>query len=430
MNRIKLITVGKIIIISFIFFFVIGCNKLLKPKLESILVNPLNVKIKVGKIMQYQAIAIYSDGRKEDVTTKVTWKSSDTKVATISPDGLAIAKTPGTVTITANFQGKSSSATLNVSTKSFSTITIVDSAGKVVEIPYPVKRVIALHSGAAEAIRALGAIDRVVCISKYTAQRIQYFPELKNTPLCGSFSSPDYEKIIKVNPQVVIVYTKWPFAEKEVERTGIKVVRLDFYQPKTLFREIRTLGIMLGKEERAIELTNFFKEYLKIVESRVEKLKRKVRVYFESWHDYRTVAEGSGYHDMIQMAGCINVFAGAGIASFQVSPEAILEKNPQLVVKVVLRDKDFTGNYLNKLKAIRDRLLTRPGWNTLDAVRDNKVYVVTSDFFGGVKAPINICYLAKWCYPELFKDLDPEAILKEYFKKFQNLKYEEVDIYP
>ena len=39
-------------------------------------------------------------------------------------------------------------------------------------------------------------------------------------------------------------------------------------------------------------------------------------------------------------------------------------------------------------------------------------------------------YMAKILYPELFKDVDPEAILKEYFDKWQGIPYLVVYIYP
>ena len=32
--------------------------------------------------------------------------------------------------------------------------------------------------------------------------------------------------------------------------------------------------------------------------------------------------------------------------------------------------------------------------------------------------------MAKWFHPDLFKDLDPEAIHQEYLTRFQNLDYD------
>jgi 6-phosphogluconolactonase (cycloisomerase 2 family) len=60
-------------------------------------------------------MAFYSDGSSKDATSLVTWASSNTNVATITPAGLATAgTTAGTSTISATYLGASASAMLTV----------------------------------------------------------------------------------------------------------------------------------------------------------------------------------------------------------------------------------------------------------------------------------------------------------------------------
>jgi trimeric autotransporter adhesin len=69
-------------------------------------------KIPLGIDTQYQAIGAYSDGSTEDLTTKVSWSSSDPAIATIDESGLAKAMDLGQSTITASYQGVTSNSSM------------------------------------------------------------------------------------------------------------------------------------------------------------------------------------------------------------------------------------------------------------------------------------------------------------------------------
>jgi iron complex transport system substrate-binding protein len=60
----------------------------------------------------------------------------------------------------------------------------------------------------------------------------------------------------------------------------------------------------------------------------------------------------------------------------------------------------------------------------------NDVYIVDTDLNRGPMWAAGIVYMAKIFHPDLFKDLDPEAILKEYFDKWQGIPYRGIYIYP
>lgn len=76
------------------------------PEVQSIAVSPANPSINVGTQQQFKAIATYTDGSMNDVTTSATWNSSDGNVATIGQDnGLADGLKAGTTNITASYAG-------------------------------------------------------------------------------------------------------------------------------------------------------------------------------------------------------------------------------------------------------------------------------------------------------------------------------------
>lgn len=84
----------------------------------SISVSPALASVIVGGTQAYSAQAIFSDGTQQPVTRQATWQSSDSNVAQIGSGGrnrgVATGLSPGTVTITATFNGVSGTATLTV----------------------------------------------------------------------------------------------------------------------------------------------------------------------------------------------------------------------------------------------------------------------------------------------------------------------------
>ena len=84
--------------------------------LVSIAVAPPNPSIASGSQFQFTATGSYSDGSNQDLTSTATWNSSSSTVATITADGLAIAATAGSTTISAKSGSITGSTTLTVST--------------------------------------------------------------------------------------------------------------------------------------------------------------------------------------------------------------------------------------------------------------------------------------------------------------------------
>ena len=82
--------------------------------LTSLTVTPATASVAAGTTQQYQAMGNFSDGSTQNLTTAVTWTSSNTSYATINQSGLASSSTPGTTTIKAQSGTVSGTATLTV----------------------------------------------------------------------------------------------------------------------------------------------------------------------------------------------------------------------------------------------------------------------------------------------------------------------------
>jgi DNA-binding beta-propeller fold protein YncE len=101
---------------------VAGCNGQGSPPpktLTSLQITPTNQAITVGGTQQLKAAGTFSDGSTADLTASVTWKSSDTSLATIDSAGLAKAIAVGRPQITATSGTVSNSTRLIVVGSSF-----------------------------------------------------------------------------------------------------------------------------------------------------------------------------------------------------------------------------------------------------------------------------------------------------------------------
>ena len=103
--------------------------------LKSVEVTPANTHFAAGTSIQLSATAIYSDGTFKDVTGQVTWSSSNTAVASVSnasaTQGVAAALAPGSVTLSAAFNGETGSSGVTVTAAELLSIEVTPPAPSV-----------------------------------------------------------------------------------------------------------------------------------------------------------------------------------------------------------------------------------------------------------------------------------------------------------
>lgn len=316
-------------------------------------------------------------------------------------------------------------------TKKLEKITVTDSLGRKVEVPCPPKRIVALNSDVSEVISALGAADKIVGVTN-----TDDFPLLKNKTRVGQAFTPNVEKILELKPDIVFGYGKFlkPELAKKIEAAGIPVVYLDCYKPATMDRDIKTLGKILGKEKEGEEYVALFEKYMNLIKERTRNIKpaEKVRVYLEGYTDYTTVAASSGGAEMLAVAGGANIAEGEKSPYPKVTPEWVVAQNPQVIIRAVSNTQIPSGFGAGEegMKQLQEKIMARTGWQKIKAVQDGRVYIISADIYTGPRAVVGVAYFAKWLYPELFKDLDPAAIHKEFLTRFHGIEPKGAWVYP
>jgi len=312
-------------------------------------------------------------------------------------------------------------------------ITITDSTGKTVTLASLPQRIVVTNSDVAEVICALGGADKIVGASDNAKKEPLLADKLKDAVSVGDWQKPSVEKIAELKPDVVFGYASYLDNAEQFKASNIPVVCLDCYKVDTLGKDITTLGQILNKEKEAGEYVGLMDKYLKIIESGVKSLKpeQKSLVYLESYSDYSTVAGKSGGNQMLNLAGAINIAGGEPVDFPKSSPEWLLSKNPQVVIKSVSsKVASGYGETDEGMKKMSAQIISRTGWKEISAVKEGRVYIISSEIYTGPQVVVGIAYFAKWFNPQLFADLDPEAIHNEILTKFHGVKSEGAWVFP
>jgi iron complex transport system substrate-binding protein len=309
-------------------------------------------------------------------------------------------------------------------------LTLLDERGDAITVRKPVKRVIPEHITSLAAMRVLNAKDKIVSIGSTAAKKctgLTFLQDLAGLPTIGNYSQPDYEAILSLNPDLLIAYRCGTLQEK---LPGVTVFYAGYgapYPPEHLTVDIRKLGYILDKSNRAKAYIKWYKGHLDVITERVAGLleDEKPRVYV--FYPLTGLYMCKGTYPPVDIAGGINIGAGLGPGfATAVDPEWVIKQNPDVIIGTAIPDNGaYETDDTSTLIAEREKVLGRPELANVTAVKDKKVYFVNAYALGLFpNYLLSIAYYAKWLHPDLFKDLDPQAMHQEYLDKFQGINFD------
>ena len=335
--------------------------------------------------------------------------------------------------------------------------TVTDMRGVQVSIPEDPQRIIAISRGIIDTtMYAFGVQDKLVGGSIYNkdngygnytydneTHRICPFisfllnPEYRNLTNVGAFGgplgvAPNVEVVASLNPGLVIMRDQGADDENTAkfldaaERLEIPVVVLkyadcyDDISVGTIYEEIRLLGEVFGKQEKANEIVDIMKEQVDLIRERTKDIadEDKPRVLYFGAPSYAKDRGGAGYAfgtDTIESAFLEDIInaknAYDGDNTELISAERLLSIDPDVIIlptysgyhpPSVMYNEDQFGK-VQELKALKDR---RVYSLTATPIMDERL-----------EFPINLMIAAKAIYPDRFEDIDLEEWIGNYFKE-------------
>jgi len=242
-----------------------------------------------------------------------------------------------------------------------------------------------------------------------------------------------------LDPDLVIasIYTSPDILDDHLNDTDVQVVRiyprneeeLSVYNDinikwPSVSQDMLKLGYVLGKVDAAKEYVEWYDSIVTPIKEKLSQIsdEKKPKVYTEDDSRGGMVERTSSAHVMgVQTAGGSLVAPGEKEAPDRiVSVEWIIKENPDVYIGRL--GTVPTGGYQSdegtEYKAYYDEIMGLAGFENINAVKNNQVHIISGDLTMRTSLPVGIAYQAKWYYPELFADLDPQALHQEYIDRF------------
>ncbi|HKA80540.1 MAG TPA: cobalamin-binding protein [Xanthobacteraceae bacterium] len=225
---------------------------------------------------------------------------------------------------------------------------------------FPPERIVCLTEETVETLYLLGEERRIVGVSGYAVRPARV---RKEKPRVSAFISADFEKIVALQPDLVLTFSDLQAdIVAELIRRNVAVHAFNHRDVAGIFDMIRTLGALTGVTLKAEALAESLEHRLEQMRNRTALLDRRPRVYFEEWDEpmisgIRWVAE------LIEIAGGIDVFPmlsrRKNAKDRIVSAEQVIAAAPDIIV----------GSWCGK-KFVPAKVAARPGFAQVPAVRD------------------------------------------------------------
>jgi iron complex transport system substrate-binding protein len=219
-------------------------------------------------------------------------------------------------------------------------------------------RIVSLVPSLTETLFAIGAGGQVVGVSQFT----DYPPAATSLPIVASFASVDAERIVRLKPEIVVGIEAQSARLAELRRLGFSPTLVPDDSFEDIFVDIDVLGRVSGHAAQARALAARLRARTAALGARVPKGERPTCFVVIGTAPIFTVGDRSYIAHLIALAGGRNAAGDLGSAYGRYSEEALLRAQPDTIVA-------------DRASGIAS-VLDRAPWNSLRAVRAQRVYII------------------------------------------------------
>jgi iron complex transport system substrate-binding protein len=266
-------------------------------------------------------------------------------------------------------------------------VTVTDGGGASVTINAPPENILSLDAAHTESLYAIGAGDQVSAVDNTSNCPV----EVNALSARVDAFSPSLEAITGLEPDLVI--TAFDLGDFVASMRGAGLTVLFLPSPIDVagtYDDIMLVGDATGHADDAEALVADMENAVSDITDSVAG-EESPSVYHEVDNTYYSAGPGSFIDDLYRLLGAENIAESTGQAYPQLSAEAIIAADPQVII---LADEAF-GEDATTVAA-------RPGWDVISAVVNDRIYGLDPDIASrpGPRIVDALRRLAEALYPE------------------------------
>lgn len=263
----------------------------------------------------------------------------------------------------------------------------------------PAQRVISLVPAVTEMLFAIDAGPQVVGVSSYD----EYPEAVERLPRVGALVDPDLERVLSLEPDLVVAYGSQEQLQRQLARAGIDALSYRHGGIGHALDTMRLLGARTGHSEAAMRATTRISTTLAAIGRQVAGRPRPRTLLVIAREPYTLrgiyVSAGRGFlHELLTLAGGDDVMGDVPRESVQATTETILARAPDVILEI------HGGATPDSATIDRERR----AWSKLSgipAVRANRVYLLYGDALvvPGPRMPFAAGQFARALHPGAFQ---------------------------
>ena len=275
----------------------------------------------------------------------------------------------------------------------------------------PLSKVVVYNSSLCTVLEAFGKSNAIV--GAYGTMAETY-----GVPSCGAWNEVDVEAVIASGAEAIFGYARYTTEEQisKLEAAGIACYFIELSNADTVAEEVTQLGELFGCEEKAQVFIDLYNTYDTMLDEKLATVAEPLTVYVEgtAQEPFKTANATTAAHALVVGAGLVNVYADNETAYPERNLEAVITADPGVIVKIC-------GAASNPAEAYADYVSGLYGVAAADA---GKV-ILLNDQVGTtvIGSVIGRLYVAQFAYPELFADVDVDAVYQQLCEEFMGTVY-------
>lgn len=289
-------------------------------------------------------------------------------------------------------------------------ITVTDGSGNTHTFDGPVNKVVVFSKYIGEAMILMGANDKVVGCYTTIINDVNYGPYYTHATDLGSKTTGDtvVSQIAVLQPDVIISHNTND--NSLLKTTGVPVLEIGASRISEVHNDITILGKILGMEAKAKKILDWFDpmyDSLKNIAPSSSQITFGIESHSNSKLSMCTPTSTPG--ETFAVAGITNIYqSGSGNYVYPAAGD-VIPLNPGILLVVVYKSSWST----TVLEPYDDALKNRAGWDQIDAVKNDKVYYVSNDICGGIRAVVGAMF-ALSLYDSNYANFNVEDTMLQY----------------